>query len=176
MSPIQQIATFFSLFMLALSAEAACVSSIPASSPSSRFVDNSDGTVTDMRTGLMWMRCSVGQSWTGATCTGTATKHTWADALAQAQASTFATQGDWRLPNVKELLSIVERRCENPAINSEIFPATTTFYYWSSSPDVVGNGTYAYVVGFSQGTDVADAKAPADSNWNYHIRLVRTVR
>jgi hypothetical protein len=42
----------------------------PMSAPTERFADNRDGTVTDNGSGLMWMRCALGQSWTGKTCTG----------------------------------------------------------------------------------------------------------
>ncbi|MDP2902572.1 MAG: hypothetical protein Q8N96_05635 [Methylovulum sp.] len=40
--------------------------------PTSDFTDNNDGTVTHKTTGLTWMRCAMGQTWTGAACTGTA--------------------------------------------------------------------------------------------------------
>jgi len=164
------------LAVIAPWASAACVNSIPANSPTARFIDNLDGTVTDTRTGLMWMRCSLGQTWSGATCTGTATKYEWAGAFAEAQASTFASFSDWRLPNVKELVSIVERRCGSPSVNPDIFPATSTWYYWTSSPAVSGMDTQARVVSFSQGFDTADYKTHVDSTWHYHARLVRVVR
>jgi hypothetical protein len=51
--------------------------SIAATAPASRFTDNGDGTVTDTATGLQWKRCSEGQSWDGATCSGTATNYYW---------------------------------------------------------------------------------------------------
>jgi hypothetical protein len=55
----------------------------------------------------MWKQCAEGLS--GATCqTGSAQTFTWANALAHAEASTFANYTDWRLPNVKELSSLVE--------------------------------------------------------------------
>lgn len=41
------------------------------------YSDNLDGTVTDPTTGLTWMRCSMGQTWDGTTCTGTASTYTW---------------------------------------------------------------------------------------------------
>lgn len=173
MKIIQRLAAGFAMFMLAMSAEAVCVNSIPATTPSSRFIDNGDGTVSDARTGLMWMRCSLGQAWDGATCTGTATQYEWADALTQAQSSSFATYTDWRLPNVKELVSIIERSCANPSVNSDIFPATPTWYFWTNSPNVTGPGTYVQVVAFGQGFDTADAKTSVDPMWHYHARLVR---
>ena len=41
---------------------------------------------------------------------------------------------DWRLPNINELLSIVETSCEGPAVNVGIFPGFKAFPMWSSSP------------------------------------------
>ncbi len=95
---------------------------------------NGDGTVTDNTTGLMWMRCSLGQVWDGKTCGGKAATFTWADALKAAAGHEFAGYTDWRLPNKNELESIVEGRCFTPTINSSVFPATPSTYFWSSSP------------------------------------------
>lgn len=55
---------------------------ITATTPSADFSDNGDGTVTHHATGLIWQRCSLGQSWDGTDCTGTATTFTWQQALA----------------------------------------------------------------------------------------------
>ena len=52
------------------------------------FTDNGNGTITDTTTGLVWDKCSRGQVWDNTTppgtCTGAASTHTWAAALAQA--------------------------------------------------------------------------------------------
>ncbi len=108
-------------------------SEIPSSTPTGAFTDHGDGTVTHHATGLMWMKCPLGQS--GSDCgTGEADTYTWDNALEAAAASVFAGHTDWRLPNVKELNSIVEYRCQGPAINEEVFPGTGTSDFWSSSP------------------------------------------
>ena len=109
--------------------------SIAATAPASRFTDNGDGTVTDKATGLQWKRCSEGQEWNGATCTGSAARHTWQQALQRADTATYAGKSDWRLPNIKELASIVEQACDWPSIDLGAFPATQTRDYWSSSPN-----------------------------------------
>ncbi len=87
----------------------------------------SGDTVTDSSTGLIWQRCAAGQSFNGGTCIGTANTATWAAAV------TGAALG-WRLPNVKELESIVERRCATPAMNTATFPASPSVNFWSSTP------------------------------------------
>ena len=116
--------------------------------PTSDFTDNKDGTVTHKSTKLTWMRCAFGQTWTGTTCSGTASTFDYATALLVTQ--TFAGKSDWRLPNVRELQTLVERAKVNPAINTELFPNTSNSEFWSSSPDI-GNTNEAWSVRFSDG-------------------------
>src|ERR1035437_5992644 len=81
------------------------------------YSDNGDGTVTDPTTGLTWMRCAVGQTWDGSTCTGTtAYAYTWNQAYALMGRMTFAGHGDWRLPNIRELQTIVDWSVYSPAM------------------------------------------------------------
>lgn len=107
----------------ALPALADCPSSAPG-----RFVPNG-AKVTDMKTGLVWARCSVGQYWDGTTCSGQVKGMNLQSALAYA-----ADQEGWRLPNAKELFSIVDKGCVNPAIDEQIFPNTKEDMYWTSTP------------------------------------------
>ena len=60
------------------------------------FTDNGDGTITDKATGLMWMQDDSGNGMT------------WEEALKFAESKEFAGCSDWRLPNIKELQSIVD--------------------------------------------------------------------
>ena len=116
---------------------------VPATAPASQFTDNGDGTVTDTVTSLQWKRCSEGQTWDGTTCTGTASNYTWQQALQAADAATYAGQSDWRLPNVKELVSIVERACVSPAIDLSVFPGIPEgSFHWSSSPVTFTTGYF----------------------------------
>jgi hypothetical protein len=144
-----------------------CRDDILASTPDNRFVINSNDTVTDTVTALVWKRCSEGQIWDGTSCAGDAAVFTWQEALQQAESSTFAGQSDWRLPNSKELSSIYEQRCLDPAINLNAFPNNPAEYFWSSSPDA-GVPDTAWVFNFGWG-DVGGA----NFNDTYCIRLVR---
>ena len=131
-----------------------------------------DGTVTDKNTGLMWMRCSLGQTWDGTNCNDTALTYTWQEALAAAEGYNsgggYAAYSDWRLPNIKELASIVEVACFDPAINQTVFVGTESSYYWSASPSAYGSNN-AWSVYFNNGGDGAYGK----SDGSPHVRLVR---
>ncbi|AXE33162.1 hypothetical protein DK843_01825 [Chromobacterium phragmitis] len=110
-----------------------CDTSRRASTPSSRFaVDGEE--VRDKRTGLVWLRCSVGQRWDGKRCFGEIRllRHQ------EARRHAAALGHGWRVPAIEELAGIVERRCQNPAINRNIFPDVAELYdnsakYWSDT-------------------------------------------
>jgi hypothetical protein len=144
-----------------------CKGSILANTREADFNIHDDGTVTHRTTGLMWMRCSLGQKWDGKTCSGTAAAVTWADGLKAAAGHEFAGYRDWRLPNKNELESIVEESCFTPAINAIVFPGTPLAYFWSSSP-YAGLSNGAWSVDFGFGAVNASVKGGS-----VHVRLVR---
>lgn len=130
----------------------------------SRYMPSADGTeVTDARTGLTWQRCSAGQTWSGDTCAGVATRHTHEEALLHAQA-----RPGWRLPTVKDLASLVDESRRHPAIDTMAFPATPAYAYWASSPRV-GTPSTAWHVEFNDG----NVRYNARSSYRYHVRLVK---
>lgn len=134
----QRVAVTFLLMIIALSGyarESMTCNSYPISptTPGNSFALHDDGTVTHHTTGLMWMRCSLGQEWTGSTCAGLAVNLPWVDAFSAAEQHVFAGYSDWRMPTLDELKSITERACWNPAINSAIFPNTPANWFWTSS-------------------------------------------
>jgi hypothetical protein len=142
---------------------------IAATTPSNRFTMNKDGTVSDTKTGMIWKKCSEGQS--GANCeSGNATTYSWQDALQHAQSvnnSGFAGYKNWRLPNIKELNSIVEEMCDSPSINLGVFPNTQIDRYWTSSA-YSNSLNNAWRVNFSYGSSYND-----NGDNNYYVRLVR---
>lgn len=161
------------IFSGALNAEVCTNASIlPSTDESTEFDQFADGTVIDNSTGLMWMSCALGQSWTTTdnTCTGSPIKMQWNQMSEVAkfnQSGGFAGKQDWRLPNINELRSIVEDCRSDPAINTVLFPNTASAKFWTSSP-YVGLASNAWVVDFGQGRDNFELK----SNSNY-VRLVR---
>ncbi len=151
----------------------------------SDFVDNKDGTVTDLRTSLTWAKCTIGQTYTLATnsCSGSGatTFTTWGEALAAAESYSVNSISDWRMPNIKELGSLVDRSCAAPAINLTLFPNTVSSIYYTSTP-YKGSAdlTLPYaidhlvsrVIDFSNGTEIPFAK-PDSSNTSYVVRAVK---
>jgi hypothetical protein len=102
---------------------------VAATSP--RFTNNSNGTVTDNLTGLIWLKnanCFGEQMWE--------TAITSANTLASGACGLTdgSTVGKWRLPNRKELMSLVDRSKSIPALPSgHPFTSVQSSNYWSSS-------------------------------------------
>jgi Protein of unknown function (DUF1566) len=144
-----------------------------SSLPSARFHDNGDGTVTDVESKLMWMRCSSGQQRQGERCVGAADLLGWGDA--QRHADTVNRDGaaffnDWRVPALRELATITDRGCENPRTNLAVFPGTPAAPYWSSTARP-GENAAERVLALSFG---ADGVMLARKDERFHVRLVRT--
>jgi len=134
--------------------------------PQMAYIDNGDGTVTDKYTGLMWKKCSEPDTTTN--CSGAPNTYTWASAIAQCRGLTYAGYSDWRLPNIKELFSLVKYEgSSGPYIDTTYFPSTVSNYYWTSTT-YSPNTTYAMIVGFNGGFVSNSAK----SNY-YYVRCVR---
>ncbi|WP_199269596.1 DUF1566 domain-containing protein [Formosa sp. L2A11] len=117
------------------------------------FIENGDGTITDNATGLMWQQVDSGET------------YDWEHALAYAESLRLADHSDWRMPNAKELQSIVDytrspQTTDSPAIDV-LFTCTeiTDYagnagqygYYWTSSPLQDGPTPYTDAVYFCFG-------------------------
>ncbi|MCK5001208.1 MAG: DUF1566 domain-containing protein, partial [Anaerohalosphaera sp.] len=122
-----------------------------------KFVDNGDGTVTDNATGLTWMKVDSGTLKAGTKKDG---KLNWSQALKWAEDLKYANKSDWRLPNVKELQSIVDYTRSPATTNSAAIDPlfqTTSFIaengkkdfpnYWSNTThaSISRASTAAYV-------------------------------
>jgi len=88
-------------------------------------VDISSVTVDNV-TRLMWITNPE-------TDAGMGGLYTWTNAIAACEGASYAGYLDWRLPNVRELLSIVNYQNMSPAINTSAFPGTRSNYYWTST-------------------------------------------
>lgn len=112
-----------------------------------RLVDNGDGTVSDLASGLMWQKADNGKL------------YDWHDALTYADTLTLAGYSDWRLPDAKQLQSIVDYSHSpsydgSPAI-SPLFECTQHLlyegitdcaYYWTSTTHLDGPNPYERAV------------------------------
>ena len=146
----------------------ACWLALPAQAA---FTDNGDGTVTDTVTGLMWDKCSWGQ--TGNDCSGGSISFpTWEQALAvavTANGSSHRGYTDWRLPNRTELESLVKiDASSHPAIDTTVFPNTLWIWFWTST-------THAPAPAFAWGVNFLDGNTGAlTKSSSAPVRLVRS--
>ncbi|MBN1774399.1 MAG: DUF1566 domain-containing protein [Deltaproteobacteria bacterium] len=106
--------------------------------------------VADIVTGLAWQGCAAGLADTDCS-TGQATMLDWSAARARCEALVWAGADDWRLPDPKELDSILDAGRRSPAIDPEAFPGTPVGWYWAALPYAGGPSTHAWHVNFSSG-------------------------
>jgi len=112
-----------------------CVrSDAPApTAPLERFVVSSDGlTVEDTWSALVWQRCATGAAWDGTTCAGTPEVVVADDAAGLCDGS-FGGFDDWRVPELPELLSIVNPCGHDPASYASAFPVVVPGRHWSAT-------------------------------------------
>ena len=129
-----------------------------------RFTDNGDGTVQDNLTGLIWLKnanCFGLRNWTNAL----------SDANTLADASCGLTDGsiagDWRLPNVKELRSLVDFVQAGPPLTpGHPFSAVQSQRYWSST-SAAADPRYAWNVFFNGGHLFVDFKTTGQYVWPF---------
>lgn len=141
-----------------------------------RFVDNNNGTVTDNLTGLIWLKEGQCVAFSAGDATGRNSR-LWAAAVASANqlASGYcgltdgSKAGDWRLPNVNELFSLIDRGQLNPALptGSPLAASTAAGGYWSSTI-YAGDSGSAWLVNCYDGYVFYISKSV-----DYYVRCVR---
>ncbi|WP_086775624.1 DUF1566 domain-containing protein [Vibrio coralliirubri] len=126
------------------------------------YVDNQDGTVTDKSTSLMWAKSDSGK------------RMNWVESLEFAQNSNLAGYNDWRLPNAKELQSLVDYEKKNlPAINTMYFEVTPTqfksqqdsYYFWTSTTQGDFKHTAVYIA-FGQAWSKKNSDSTEYFDWH----------
>ena len=114
-----------------------------------RFVDNGDGTVTDTCTRLMWQK-NMGDTNENGTLTFLDDRVSWCGALGYCHDLVLAGHNDWRLPNIRELQSIIDYGRFFPATDPLFLGIDDTSYWsstsWTPSPNLawlvnIGGGT-----------------------------------
>ena len=126
--------------------------------PSPRFTDNGDMTVTDNLTGLIWTKNGNAP---GPSACSPGTAMQWQAALSYVaclNTNNYLGRTNWRLPNRKELFSIVDYQQYNPSLSTaNPFVNSYPSFYWSSSTDAYYLS--AWIINFYHGyvgTDFTD--------------------
>jgi len=171
-----RISLFFgltSLLMLNLASAQVCLPDVtPQTMTPANFDFSISGEAKDNLSELIWARCVVGQTWNGINCVGAPKKLTWQEALLEAQ--TLNGSGDgWRVPDIKELNTIIDRQCAFPPVNLVIFPDTPTSQdngLWSSTPYIVEEDAKTNAWYMSLGFGQMNYRAVSTSNF---VRFVK---
>ena len=124
--------------------------------------ESETGIVTDTQSGLEWQDNNVSRS------------VTWQEAIEMCEALSVGEKEDWRLPNINELVSLVDDGRVNPAMD-EVFQQSKSNNYWSSTtlyfaPENANKSTMAWYVDFYRG--VQEFQPKKSSILNY-VRCVR---
>ena len=130
-----------------------CVRGLPARD--SVFKNNGNDTMTDLATGLTWQRQDDNN------------EREWAAAHSYCQALSLGGKTNWRVPNIKELQSIVDNRITDPAIDPNAFPGTNSSSYWSATTYSLNSGS-AWFVAFRTGAVSSSSKSVSN-----YVRCVR---
>lgn len=127
------------------------------------FVDNGDGTISDLATGLMWMQVDSGNLKAGKKKDGAMN---WEEALEWSENLSYAGYDDWRMPDAKELQSIVDySRSPDTTGSAAIDPLFSTTaikdgnnetnypYFWTGTTHLEGRqkGNQAVYIAFGEG-------------------------
>ena len=122
------------LLAIAFAVTSLASGSVEAKAPKGRYTI-ANGEVTDNMTGLIWRQTlnpgAVVFADVATVCTGLA-------------------NGPWRVPNIKELATLIDESTNGPAIDIEAFPKTPVAAMWSSTPDA-RDAKYAFAVDFAFG-------------------------
>lgn len=125
-----------------------------------RFIDNGDGTITDTQTDLMWTKDA----------NLTKTRMTWKEALEDTKNLTFGGFSDWRIPTIKELLSLVDYSTCHPALPIEHpFIDVQSSFYWSST-------TGAYYPNHACIVNMWNGVGDLNKSYYYYVWPVRSIK
>lgn len=135
----------------------------------------SNNTVKDNTTGLIWSRCSLsfsGNARTSPECKGTVSGYGWEEALKACNDLDFAERTDWRLPNIKELQSIVYyHEYFTPSINQRVFPSTISDHYWSST-NHINSDNLVWTIDFQYGNATYQFREQGGISTKNYVRCV----
>lgn len=120
------------------------------------FKDNGNQTVTDQYTGLMWQSTEI-------------LPQKWENALAYCEKLQLGGFNDWRLPTLKELMTLVNEEHTAPSIDTSFFPAARTAAYWTGTT-FSGHPGFAWYIRFDNGLEYNGGY----KGRRYFVRAVRS--
>jgi len=120
----------------------------------------SGDVVSDSTTGLEWQDNSDTNG----------TQRTWQEAIDYCEDLSLESYNDWRLPNINELKTLIDKSKFDPAIKSDVFVYVKSSYYWSST-SVVGFEHEAWVMDYYSASMLSDHKQ--SSHKKHYVRCVR---
>ena len=139
----------------------------------SRFTENNNGTVTDNLTGLIWTKkanCGGEQAWAD----GLSYCNNLADSGCELSVTDGSSPGDWRLPNVRELQSLIDFGNFDPALPANHpFESVQIFFYWVSS-STAQDSDFKWSVSLRDGTVIPDSSIELGSPIPHWIWCVRS--
>ena len=106
------------------------------------YMDNGDGTVTDLITGLVWQKSSDSLQRSLSTANQYCTD------------LNLGGMTGWRVPSMKELTTLVDASKNSPALNTSVFECPSCYTFWSSTVSYVS--TTNWVVNFEDGMTTFD--------------------
>lgn len=132
-----------------------------------RFTDNEDNTIKDNATGLVYVNDTreCGNNFVDG---GKQKAMTWADAVDACINLTYAGHNDWRLPNLKEWLAIMNYEKADPTLDDFWYFESYQRDYWTSTTDPKYKDSYAFRIKLERG--FADSYSMANT---LHVRPVR---
>jgi hypothetical protein len=140
--------------------------------PDLRIIDNKDGTMTDSLTGLIWLKntnCFGMMNWEGAMLAAKSLKDGYCGPYPALILSDGSSTGDWRLPTMRELCTLIDFSKRDPALPSgHMFSAVPPGYHQSETTLDYHSGM-AWIVYFESGAPCYEGVA----NQAGHILPVR---